>query len=204
MNSPVLLSQDTNQELLLGWERSWTLCGEQTSKCSCIRCVKVTPCSSQEPAGAAVPVLMAVETPGPGFGVSSGGKPKGGAGRGVRLTSSLGKDWISEQILLAVEERGLEGENIRTQERLGRCCGIGGKFMASWKGTVGRILVWAFEDEAHPGKFLSLWCGSFILLVQEGESPEHYPLRILGGTGGTLCYFCVEVNHQKPAWGYCV
>lgn len=36
MNSPVLLSQDTNQELLLGWERSWTLCGEQTSKRSCI------------------------------------------------------------------------------------------------------------------------------------------------------------------------
>lgn len=32
---------------------------------------------------------------------------------------------------------------------------------------------WAFEDEAHPGKFLSLWCGSFMLLVQEGESLKH-------------------------------
>lgn len=83
---------------------------------------------------------------------------------GTDLLSS-GKDWILEQILPAVGHvwRGkVKGKHRKDVVGL-----LGGAWWAPYWSD------WAFEDEAHPGKFLSLWCGSFMLLVQEGESLKH-------------------------------
>lgn len=120
-----------------------------------------------------------------------------GSGRRVRVISSaLGRTgfWSKSSQLWSREEG--------TREGMERCCGTAGAFLAAGKGLLGRCCSGcAAEDRVDPRNFpCSSWGGSFILLVQEGES---------GSQSITPCGYCVEreapgdsfafnVVHQEP------
>ena len=86
--------------------------------------------------------------------------------------ASAGKDWILEQTLLAVEERGLErwegkGDAGRARE-MGYCGEVHGQPVRDW--WAGCWSGCASEDEVYPGNLpCSFRVGSFILLVQERD-----------------------------------
>lgn len=115
---------------------------------------------------------MAVEAAGPLFRSAQLGNPRRDWERcGAAL--STGKNWIWEQILLDVEGRGCERQEGK------RDTGRAGKMLWYWWEIHGQLVrdwwtgCWSgrvFEDEVVPGNFpCSLWGGSLILMVQEGD-----------------------------------